>query len=124
MLGLLCHVVTNLFVLIWFVGPQSERINSLLRGWFSRFCGRYLNRFDNFAARAAFGIEKPEKILERFRIGRIPEPLFILANGDQTLHSELLEVMRQRGIRYLEFTLYVADDHPVRVRRQQQPYDL
>src|SRR5712692_1751069 len=83
-----------------------------------------VHRLDHLAAGAAFGIEKPEQVLKRLGVCRIPQPLFVLSHVHQAFHPELLEVMRKRRVWYIELGLNVADDHPVRMSRQKQPHYL
>ena len=70
------------------------------------------------------GLQETEEILEGIGVCRIPEPLFVFSRGHQSFHSEFFEMMRKRRVWYIEFGLNIADDHPFRVRREQQPYNL
>ena len=74
-------------------------------------------------ARAAFGIEEAEKILEGVGVGAIPEEGAFATHGDEVFVSELVEVVRERGIGDVDFGLDVADDHALGFSGHQKLHD-
>jgi hypothetical protein len=59
-------------------------------------------RGDHSIAGAALGIQKTEKLFERVRIRSIPEVGSLAADGHQAFVLQFVEVMRERGIGYLQ----------------------
>ena len=74
-------------------------------------------------ARAAFGIEEDEKILEGVGVGAIPEVGAFATHGDEVFVSELVEAVRERGIGDVDFGLDVADDHALGFSGHEQLHD-
>ena len=76
-----------------------------------------------FVSRAAFGIQKLQNFLERFGVGRVAQERAFALHADQVFIFQLVEVMRERGIRDIQFSLNVADDEAFRMRREEHLHD-
>src|ERR1700730_15832598 len=74
-------------------------------------------------ARAAFGIEEAEKILEGVGVGAIPEVGAFATHGDEVFVFELVEVVRERGIRDVDLGLNITDDHAFGFGAHQKLHD-
>ena len=74
-------------------------------------------------ARAAFGVEEAEEILECANIGAIPEVGSFATHGDEVFVFELVEVVRERGIGDVDFGLNIADDQAFGFRGHEQLHD-
>jgi len=74
-------------------------------------------------ARAAFGVEEAEEILEGVNIGAIPEVGSFATHGDEVFVFELVEVVRERGIGDVDFGLNIADDQAFGFRGHEQLHD-
>src|SRR5438270_2362373 len=80
-------------------------------------------RFYGLITRAAFGIEKAEQLLQDLGVRPVAKEGSLPLYGDQILVLELVEMMRQRGIRDIEFSLDFVYDHAVGISRQEHLHD-
>ena len=82
----------------------------------------YLNNvlwFNGAVARAAFGVEKAQQILQGGGAGAVAEERPFAADFDQILILQLVEMMGKRGSGNIEFGLNFADYQAFRMRGEQ-----
>jgi hypothetical protein len=80
-------------------------------------------RGDGFVARAAFGVQKLENLLERLSVRGVAEKRALAAHEDKIFGFELVEVMGERGVRDIELRLNFADDQAFGMGGEQELHD-
>src|SRR4051812_25917805 len=80
-------------------------------------------RFDGLIAGTALGVEEAEQFAQPIGVSAVAQERTFASDLDQALMLQLLQMMRERGVRYLEFSADFTDYQAVRVGGEQQAHD-
>src|ERR1700678_985367 len=80
----------------------------------------YVARCDGFISGATLGVEKLQNFLQRLGVGAVAKVSALSADDDQAFVPQLVEVMRQRGIRNIKIGLDFTNDQAFGMGREEQ----
>src|SRR5207302_9585328 len=106
-------------------GARPRRISLTLHvlcQWYS-LSSFYLNnvlRLNRFVPRAAVDIQEPQQLLKGLAVCGVMQERALTTHINQTFVSELVQMVRERRIRYVQFFLDLPYHQALGMRGQQQ----